>query len=97
MTNEDYDAVAADPSDTEDVINQTLTVAGTEFAIIFVGLLQGGYKISFRSRCALDCSQIAQSFQGGGHKAAAGATLAGTLAEVQDRVLRVVRNALQPD
>ena len=94
VTNEDYAAVGAEPSDTEDVINQTLTVAGTEFSVIFVGLIQGGYKISFRSRCAIDCSQIAQMFQGGGHKAAAGATLPGTLAEVQESVLRVVRDAL---
>ena len=33
-------------------------------AIIFVGQLRGGYKLSFRSRCDLDCNEIALQFGG---------------------------------
>ncbi|HUE71380.1 MAG TPA: DHHA1 domain-containing protein, partial [Pirellulaceae bacterium] len=83
------------PSDTEDAINLTLTVAGTEFAVIFVQQAAGGFKISFRSRCAADCSLLAEQFGGGGHKAAAGATLAGTLEEVRTRVLDAIRAAMR--
>jgi phosphoesterase RecJ-like protein len=94
VLNEDYAAMGALPTDTEDVVNQALTVSGTEFAVIFVGLVSGGFKVSFRSRCQADCSQIAQHFGGGGHHAAAGATLPGAFHEVRDRVLPVVREAL---
>lgn len=54
----------------------------------------GGFKLSFRSRCHLDCNEVARQFGGGGHKAAAGAFQEGTLEEVQDRVLSVVRQML---
>ena len=83
------------PTDTEDVVNLALGVAGTQFAVIFVALLRGGFKISFRSRCEVDCNLLAQQFGGGGHRAAAGATVEGPLEEVQARVLEIVRKALQ--
>ncbi len=92
---EDFAAMGAEPSDTEDAINLTLTVEGTKAAVIFVGQVRGGYKLSFRSRCAMDSNEVARQFGGGGHKAAAGAFVEGTLAEVQARVLPVVREKMQ--
>jgi len=92
---EDFTSTGALPSDTEDVINMALAIAGTQFAVIFVEQQTGGFKLSFRSRCAVDCSQMAEQYGGGGHKAAAGAFLPGTLAEVQPRVLDAIRPALQ--
>lgn len=91
---EDFERSQALPSDTEDVINMTLAIAGTQFAVILVEQLSGGFKISFRSRCHLDCSEIAEQFGGGGHRAAAGAFVTGTFEEVQEKVLAPVRNAL---
>ncbi len=92
---EDFAAMGADPSDTEDAINLTLAVDRTQGAVIFVGQLRGGFKLSFRSRCAMDCNEIARHFGGGGHKAASGAFQEGTLQEVQERVLAVVREAMK--
>ena len=63
--------------------------------MIFVGQIRGGFKLSFRSRCQMDCNEVAKQFGGGGHKAAAGAFLEGTLDEVQQRVLPVVREAMK--
>jgi phosphoesterase RecJ-like protein len=91
---EDFEATGAEPSDTEDVVNMTLAVAGAQAAVIFVGQLRGGFKLSFRSRCQMDCNEVAKHFGGGGHKAAAGAFQEGTLEEVQKRVLPVVREAV---
>ena len=87
----DFEAAGADPADSEDVVNKTLAVDGTQFAIMFVEQVGGGYKISFRSRCDADCCQIAKVFGGGGHKKAAGAfveqpreaAIAAVLAEVK--------------
>ncbi len=88
---EDFVETGALPSDTEDVINMGLAIRDTLVAVIFVGQTSGGFKISFRSRCALDCSEMAAKFGGGGHKAAAGAFLEGTLEEAQKQVLDAVR------
>ena len=92
---EDFEACGAQPSDTEDAINLTLAVEGTQAAVIFVGQVRGGYKLSFRSRCDMDCNLVAQEFGGGGHKAAAGAFQEGPLEEIQERVLTRVRADLQ--
>ncbi len=91
----DFTDTGAVPSDTEDLINIVLSVRGTEVAVIFVELSQGGVKVSFRSRGTLDCSQMAAQFNGGGHKAAAGATLITTLQEGQSQVLDAVRQAMK--
>lgn len=91
----DFESLGAQPSDTEDSINMTLAVENTKAAIIFVGQKHGGFKMSFRSRCDLDCNEIARQFGGGGHKAAAGAFQEGTLDDVRGRVLPVVIEALQ--
>lgn len=91
---DDFAKTGALPSDTEDVINMALAIKGTEVAVIFVEQSSGAFKISFRSRSAVDCSTLAEQFGGGGHKAAAGATLKGTLAEVQPVVLDAVRRAM---
>jgi bifunctional oligoribonuclease and PAP phosphatase NrnA len=92
---EDFKETGALPSDTEDAINLTLAIAGTKVAVIFVEQLDGGFKLSFRSRCPVDCNMLAKQFNGGGHKAAAGAFVHGSLAEVQALVLPVVREALK--
>ena len=92
---EDFRQTGALQSDTEDVINMVLAIAGTEFAVIFVEQPTGGFKVSFRSRCQLDCSKIAEGFKGGGHRAAAGALLHGSLDDVKGRVLQAVKSAMR--
>lgn len=92
---EDFTRTNALPSDTEDVVNYALAIRGTQFAVIFVEQQSGGFKISFRSRCAVDCSKLAEKWGGGGHKAAAGAFVQGPLAEVQPIVLDAVRAAMR--
>jgi phosphoesterase RecJ-like protein len=92
---EDFTETGAIASDTEDVINMTLQVAGTEVAVICVELTGGKVKISLRSRGKMDCSRLAEQFSGGGHKAAAGATLDGPVEEAQRKVLDAVRAALR--
>jgi phosphoesterase RecJ-like protein len=91
---DDFTATGSLPSDTEDVINMALGIKGTEVAVIMVEQAAGGFKISFRSRSAVDCSNLAEQYGGGGHKAAAGAFLKGSLAEVQPVVLDAVRRAM---
>lgn len=92
---EDFEATGALPSDTEDLINLTLQVAGTEAAAILVEQASGEFKVSFRSRGKVDCSKVAEQFKGGGHKAAAGATVPGPFAEAQAKVLDAIKAAMR--
>lgn len=92
---EDFRSTAALPTDTEDLVNLLLSVRGTQAAVIFVEQATGGFKISFRSRCGMDCSRVAGLFGGGGHKAAAGALVQGELEAVRNRVLDAVREAMK--
>ncbi|MCH2124386.1 MAG: DHH family phosphoesterase [Pirellulaceae bacterium] len=92
---EDFETTGAHPSDTEDLVNQTLAIDGTEAAVILVEQLSGGFKISFRSRCKMDCSQVAETFGGGGHKAAAGAFIDEPFETAQDKVLDAVRTEMR--
>jgi len=89
---EDFARTQSLPSDTEDLINLALTIQGTQFAVIFVEQKSGGVKVSFRSRCHLNCNEIAARFGGGGHKAAAGAFQDRPLLEVRDAILPFVRS-----
>ena len=92
---EDFEATGAVASDTEDAINLTMAIAGTEVAVILVEQMTGGFKLSFRSRCGIDCSALAANFDGGGHKAAAGAFINEPFESAQPKVLDVVRAAMQ--
>ena len=48
------------------------------------------FKVSLRTYPPLDASEICKRLGGGGHKAAAGASVTGTLEEVKQKVLRAV-------
>jgi len=92
---DDFALCGALPSDTEDAINMTLAIEGTQMAVIAVEQPQGGCKISLRSRCEVDCSRIAEQFGGGGHKAAAGAFLNVPPDVATAKVLDAVRAAMR--
>ena len=79
LSQADFKAAGAIQSDAEDLVNIPLCVAGMEVAIIAIEQEDGSVKASFRSRCDLDCSQLAREFGGGGHKRAAGASPSGDL------------------
>jgi len=95
LTGADFTATGALPSDSEDIINTMLSVSGTEVAVILVEQSTGGFKISLRSRCQVDCSAIAEKFGGGGHRKAAGAFLNEPLESARQKILDAVRAAMQ--
>lgn len=86
----DIKEIGALPADTEDLINLTLAVKGTQLAAILIEQPDGRVKLSFRSRGAADCSALAGHFGGGGHKAAAGAIVSGDFDAVEQQVTEAV-------
>ncbi len=87
----DYRETGAEPPDTEDLVNECLTVDDVEAAFILIEQSNGNVKASIRSRSHLDVSNIAGAFGGGGHKQAAGAILPGPLADVQVKILTAMK------
>ena len=94
VTREDFERTGAIPQDTEDLVDYTVSVDGVEVGLLFIEQARGGIKMSARSRKGLDCAKLLAQFGGGGHKAAAGATLPDPLSEQLPRILQAVREAL---
>jgi phosphoesterase RecJ-like protein len=82
--------------DTEGFIDSLLTVDGTEVEFFMLKLKSRLYKVSFRSKETVDVNEIARFFGGGGHSRASGCQIEGTVEEVKDRILRVLKKKLQP-
>jgi phosphoesterase RecJ-like protein len=92
----DFEATGTHPSDTEDLVNVSLTVEGVECAFILVEQPSGMMKVSLRSRSDVDVARIAETFGGGGHRQASGAMVPGPLANAQQKVIESLTQAL-PD
>jgi bifunctional oligoribonuclease and PAP phosphatase NrnA len=81
--------------DDADLINIVSSIDDADVAIMFVEQNTSKTKISWRSlKPYIDVSQLASQFNGGGHRAASGAELSGSLVEVRDRVLEATRKIL---
>ncbi len=75
-----------DADELEGVVEFARSIQGVRLALLFRELANHRIKVSFRSVGGIDVAQLAESFGGGGHRRAAGASLEGTLADVQSRV-----------
>ena len=91
----DFEATDAKPVDTEDLVNESLKIAGTQAAFIAIEQLNKTVKVSFRSRTDLNVAEIAEQFGGGGHKQAAGAVLPGPMNKAVQQVLTAMKSALE--
>ncbi|MDR1962609.1 MAG: bifunctional oligoribonuclease/PAP phosphatase NrnA [Planctomycetaceae bacterium] len=91
---DDFDAAGALSSDAEDIVNMALQVKDSQMAVLISELKDGSFKISFRSRSAIDCSRLAAQFGGGGHKQAAGATSHLSFEETKQSVLRIIEKVV---
>jgi nanoRNase/pAp phosphatase (c-di-AMP/oligoRNAs hydrolase) len=83
---DDLNTTGAVPSDTEGLVNQCLTLAGSEAAFIAVELQTGKIKFSLRCRDPHSVASVAEQFNGGGHRLASGATMDGPMPEAIVRV-----------
>ncbi len=82
-------------NDDADLINVISAIDGFKVGIIFVEQTKNRVKISWRAlEGGIDVSPIASRFGGGGHAAAAGADVEGSLEEVRANVLRTTKEML---
>lgn len=92
----DKEKVAADDGDCEELASFAATIEGVGCAATLRELAPGEWKVSMRSvEAYADSNQICALLGGGGHAAAAGATVCGTLAEVRQRVYQAIMQGLK--
>ena len=78
------------------LIDHLRAIRGVIVAVFFEELADGKVRVSVRSKSdAVDVCAICQKFGGGGHTAAAGARVRGTLAEVEEKVLEEIGDVLK--
>jgi phosphoesterase RecJ-like protein len=94
-TDEMFHDTGTTPEDCEDFVNFPRKIRGVEVAVFIRQVENNSYKLSLRSKGKVDVQKIAKSFGGGGHVAAAGCKVEGTLKDVQGKVLRAVRKAIK--
>lgn len=94
ITLEEMERVGASVEDCEGVANHLIGIEGVEAAVFLREMPESNqYRLSLRSRFALDVSVIAERFGGGGHRNASGCCMEGSLAEVTQRIVGQLREA----
>lgn len=94
ITRKDLAATGAMESEMENMVNYAKDIAGVEIGILLKESEDGTVRISFRSKGKIDVSVLAGQFGGGGHQAAAGASLQMNIQQAGQEVLKAARKTL---
>lgn len=94
VTREDINKSGALEEDCEGLVNYALGIAGVEVAMFFRETPDHRVRVSMRSKGAVNVSDMAQCFGGGGHECASGFAVDGPLPAAVDRVLQALRDQL---
>ena len=84
----------ATEADIEELSSLAALVEGSDCAITLRELRPGTIKISLRTGARVNATEVCAKLGGGGHRAAAGATVNGTMDEVKAAVLRAVQEVV---
>jgi phosphoesterase RecJ-like protein len=91
ITLEMFEETGTQGKDSENFVNFPLLMQDVLVSVIMREVTQGEWRVSFRSKGESNVARIAEEFGGGGHRNAAGCTMAGTLQEIKDTVRAAVR------
>ncbi len=83
-------STGASADDTEGLINFPLTVKDIQAVAFFKEVSARDWRVSLRSKGAVDVRAIAQQYGGGGHVNAAGCSAKGELAQLQETFLQLM-------
>jgi len=95
ITEEMVKAAAATWDDTDGMVNYARSIRGVECGVLIAPAKRGGIRVSMRSKGHLiDAGAVCLALGGGGHRGAAGCTLAGDLASARAAVEAALASAL---
>lgn len=95
VTQEDMQRCQANEEDCEGLVNYALGNAGIEAAAFFREIENGRWRVSLRSKGAVNVSTIAETLGGGGHECAAGCSIEGPLEAATANILGQLQAALK--
>jgi phosphoesterase RecJ-like protein len=82
-------------TDDADLNNILSNVNDCDVSVLFIEQKHKKIKVSWRAQNGYDVSQLAVSFGGGGHKAAAGAEVQGEMEDVVEKIIQATKKLLQ--
>ena len=95
VTNRMVKAHSPGPDVQDELVNFPRSIESAEIAFVVRETEEKGkIRASLRSKGNVDVDRLARRFGGGGHKAASGCTIEGTLLEARERLLKAARQAL---
>lgn len=94
LTNQMFAEAGANVEDAEDFINFPRSIDGVEVAVLIREKNSKEFKISFRSKDTVDVAALANTFEGGGHKHAAGCNLNGSYGEVRQTIISALSKVI---
>jgi len=81
--------------DTEGLINLPLTVREIRASVFFKETGPSEYRVSLRSKGAIDVAAVAKQFGGGGHRNASGCSVRGDYAEARAQIVNAMGPAIR--
>lgn len=90
VTKKTMDFYGVKVKDLDGIVSQLRVTKDVEVAIFMYELETNVFKVSLRSKERVDVSKVAKYFGGGGHKKAAGLTMAGTYYDVLNNLSRQI-------
>jgi phosphoesterase RecJ-like protein len=94
LRTKDLEARGMDVDDSRDLIDMIMNIESVQAAAVLREDAPEQYKLSLRSRGLFAILSIAESFEGGGHPFAAGATVRGEYSKLRDQILTSIRNKI---
>ncbi len=85
-------ATGTTTAEAEGLVGYARALRGVEVGVMFYEE-DGGVRVSLRGKGAIDVARVAEQLGGGGHRAAAGCFIAGSLDEARARVLAALAAA----
>lgn len=95
LTSEDRKTAGYPGRDDADLVNWLSSVEEAKVVIVFTQQDAATVKVSWRSDDGINVAAVAEKFGGGGHLAAAGAAVKGSLESVQAEVLAATKSVLK--
>src|SRR5918996_2452455 len=96
LTREDLKAAGLPIQETDDLIDLVRTAREGDVAAVLKQQMDGGFKVSLRSRGDTDVAAVAEAFGGGGHRLAAGYTSKASLEETVEALVEALV-AVEPE
>jgi phosphoesterase RecJ-like protein len=92
-----YKRAGAAPGDSEGLIDYPRSIAGVQAVALLRQLKKDRFKVSLRSRGAVDVERVARHYGGGGHHNAAGFEIDGAEDRVRGEVVAALLKNLDPE